>query len=265
MSSSSQRYISNELTHFVGRGLAIDAQYKIFQTILSSGFLSHPPHDRKVVGNLFVNPDAKLSKNEMFLPQIVCFCDIPIEDLDIHISKYSPFGIAFEKDLIAQNGGAPVFYIPVDAKVRSQRDFPFDIMNRVSSSNELQEFARQFNKAQYFDWMVGFYIHQFDEIEQRILEDNGSSGAPDELHAIGELQRLFNFHILSHIKFFDHNLPDDHPENFYFEREWRLLGNLNFNLDDVTRVILPKAFARDFRRDQPEYYGQITFSDLPIS
>jgi len=39
-----QRYISRELTHFVGRGLPLEEQYGTFIKILSSGWITHPPH-----------------------------------------------------------------------------------------------------------------------------------------------------------------------------------------------------------------------------
>ena len=95
-----QRYISNELTHFIGRGKPINSQYNLLIKILREGWLTHPPHNPNIRGNLTVKPSAKISKNEMYSPQIVCFCDIPIEDLSIHIKKYSRFGISFSKDFI---------------------------------------------------------------------------------------------------------------------------------------------------------------------
>jgi len=256
-----QRYISNELTHFVGRSLDTKDQYSVLQDIISSGFLSHPPHDKRIVGNLVVNPEAKLSENEMFLPQVVCFCDIPIEDLPIHIRKYGPFGLSFEKEFIVQHGGAPAFYIPYFARVKSEWGYPPEMMNKASSSDELQELAKGFNKADYFDWMVKFYLEFFDQIEDRICEAKIGSDFPYNIHEVVELQRFINFHILSYTKFFNHDLPDDHNDNYYFEREWRIIGNLNFELDDISRVIIPKSFAKSFKIDQPNYYGQITFSD----
>ena len=75
------------------------------------------------------------------------------------------------------------------------------------------------------------------------------------------MQRFFDFHIFSFIKLFDDSLPDKDPENYYMEREWRLLGNLKFSFDNVVRVILPQKFAQQFRNDIPDYVGQITFSD----
>jgi hypothetical protein len=41
-----QRYVSPELTHFVGRGLSEDQQYALLvNDILKAGWLMHPPID----------------------------------------------------------------------------------------------------------------------------------------------------------------------------------------------------------------------------
>ena len=42
----------------------------------------------------------------------LCFCDIPIAELSIHVKKYSCFGLSFSKQFIIGKGGKPVLYIP---------------------------------------------------------------------------------------------------------------------------------------------------------
>jgi hypothetical protein len=69
------------------------------------------------------------------------------------------------------------------------------------------------------------------------------------------------FYVFSFLKFFDGSAIDEDPENYYMEREWRMLGSLNFRLRNVHRIILPESFAKQFREDIPEYFGQITFVD----
>jgi hypothetical protein len=60
----SQRYISKELTHFVGRKLSTEeARYGVLVEILKSGWLMHPPHQFWQTG-LTVNPAASL--NDMY-------------------------------------------------------------------------------------------------------------------------------------------------------------------------------------------------------
>jgi hypothetical protein len=74
-----------------------------------------------------------------------------------------------------------------------------------------------------------------------------------------DVQFFLDYNIFSFLKVFDDSLPDEDPENFYMEREWRMLGNLRFAMDDVYRVILPQSFAKRLRKDVPTYTGQVTF------
>src|SRR5437868_14894812 len=97
---SLQRYISIELTHFVGRGKPEDEQYSLLIRILKSGWLTHPPHDPTALSKFETNGPKLFSTGERFVADIVCFCDIPVEDLPIHMQKYSQFGIAFPKTFL---------------------------------------------------------------------------------------------------------------------------------------------------------------------
>lgn len=78
---------------------------------------------------------------------------------------------------------------------------------------------------------------------------------------LSELQRFLDFHIFSYLKFFNHSYPDSHKENYYFEREWRVVGNVQFKIEDVKRVFIPGKCAKQFRQDCPQYYGQLSFLD----
>ncbi|MDC4225865.1 MAG: hypothetical protein MPW15_16855 [Candidatus Manganitrophus sp.] len=77
--------------------------------IITSGWLTHPPHDPTISGQLTVNTDARISDNEMYFPQIICFSDIPIGELDIHIQKFSRFGLSFLKSFLVEAGGQSGF------------------------------------------------------------------------------------------------------------------------------------------------------------
>jgi hypothetical protein len=67
--------------------------------------------------------------------------------------------------------------------------------------------------------------------------------------------------VFSFIKFFDDSTSDQDAANVYMEREWRVLGDVNFTLSDVHRVFMPQHYAEHFRADLPNYVGQLTFSD----
>jgi hypothetical protein len=50
----SQRYVSSELSHFVGKGLPEDDQYNLLvNKILKPGWLTHPPHDLTIARTLY--------------------------------------------------------------------------------------------------------------------------------------------------------------------------------------------------------------------
>ena len=269
---SLQRYISKELSHFVGRGLDEESQYQLLIEILQSGWLTYPPHNPQInMRQVFIDEYKKLSKNEMYRPSMICFCDIPVGDLKLHIRKYSPFGIAFSKDFIIDHGGAPVFYLPLSTQARKIKRLSGERMNEllasalakgnVSIEPEDEDWEIK-NIGDYFDEMTKMYQELLDLINA-LMNKN-----PDNQEPANNLERIYNltdfrvfldFYFWSYLKFFDHSLPEDHPDNYYFEREWRMLDNLNFTIGDVKRVFIPEKYAEKFRRDFPECSGQLTF------
>ena len=117
-----QRYVSKELSHFVGRVKSEEEQYGILLQILREGILLAPSSARvggeageplRIGYELVTNPAEPIG--ERFRANVVCFCDIPVEDLTIHTAKYSRFGLAFEKDFLVERGASPVFYIDTRA------------------------------------------------------------------------------------------------------------------------------------------------------
>src|SRR4051812_39367143 len=99
-----QPYVSDELTHFTGRGKSESEQYATLVQILKSGFLKSPAliaggKPRGEVGRrtLVRNPSQKICDGGVYLSSVVCFCDIPPSAFAIHMAKYSHFGVAFAK------------------------------------------------------------------------------------------------------------------------------------------------------------------------
>lgn len=240
-----QRYVSDELTHFVGRGLHEHAQFDLLVEILRTGTLSPPPHGPGVEGRVSIDRAASVSRNEAYDPEAVCFCDIPVGDLDLHIRKYSPFGIAFRKPLLVERGASPVFYVAGASVTRIP-----DLAGRG---------AQRTTRAEYFDRMVREYHLLRDQAEARL--EGLPEGSKDRAfyQDLLRLAHFLDFEVWSYLKFFHYPTDDADPENYYMEREWRLLGTLRFGLDHVRRVILPEAYARGFRDRFPGYHGQLIF------
>jgi hypothetical protein len=88
---------------------------------------------------------------------------------------------------------------------------------------------------------------------------------PTSMTPHDQFQPLFAFFVLNllgFIKGFDSTRKEHESENYYMEREWRVLTDFEFKLSNVERVILPRNYAKRFRRDFSEYYGQIHYPDL---
>jgi hypothetical protein len=85
-----QRYVSNELTHFLGRGLENDDdRYDLLVKILREGWLTYPPHDHTKPVPEYFDGGKLISTDGLVVRCIVCFCDIPMSDYKLHMTKYS--------------------------------------------------------------------------------------------------------------------------------------------------------------------------------
>jgi len=265
MSGLTQRYISKELFHFVGRGLEQDQQFHRLLKIVNEGWITHPPHNPNISGNLRVNISAKISNNEMYSPEIVCFSDIPIQDLSIHINKYSAFGLSFSKEFIASKGGIPVHYIPQNGAVSKIRDLKSDedrkIINEHGHINSMEYMYETVSNADYFDSMLEEYHNVFQIFRDVAHKKDPQPGVSGLFKRVIDLERFLGFYIFSYFKFFDHMLNDDHEDNYYFEREWRVIGNVKFSLSDIKTMFMPTRFSEKFREGCPQYSGQLILVD----
>ena len=239
-----QRYVSDELTHFVGRGRSEEDQFDLLLHILQSGRLLPAPEEGGVDGDLVIDLQAPVSGNEAYCPEAVCFCDIPVGDLDIHIRKYSAFGIAFRKPFVVERGATPMFYVAA--------------RSRTWAPSAPGEAPRPLARADAFDEQVRAYQRLRDEAHHRAA--TLPPGPERDFHErFLRLAHFLDFEVLSFLKMFDYPTADEDPENYYMEREWRLLGPLEFSHPDVRRVILPESYAARFRKAFPDYAGQVTF------
>lgn len=239
--SPRQRYISKELTHFVGAGLRGQPdyetrQYELMTTILRSGSLKpRPDFPKGVVAISIRNILGQLSTNEAYVPYCVCFADIPEGDFDLHIEKYSRFGLGFQKPFLIEQGANPMFYVANNKQV-ARSAFT---ANQARLSDESDAFWNAYRRLEEMMW-------------------GPISGQIRELLEV--IHKFLGFHVFPYLKFFDDGLPDEDHHNYYMEREWRVLGTVRFRLSDVRRIVLPEEFSSRFRQDFPDYSGQLTFA-----
>lgn len=292
MTTISQRYVSHELSHFVGRGRPEPDQYDVLvNKILKTGWITHGPHhDPSVPRGVSLDLSKPISTGELIKEQVVCFCDIPADDLEIHTSKYSKFGLSFKKDFLIAKGACPVFYVANENPVPVSEMFsPDDFLDRLKAARA----NNVADRALYFDTSVravldlmaaldviisdepGRYfkglspadfksrlqkLMGISESETMMLETTlrGNGQAAKTVRMIADF--LLNY-VFTYFKCFDakRSMVDEH--NYYMEREWRVANNVSFSLSDVSRVFFPQKYAAQFRADLPAYIGQVTFLD----
>jgi Putative abortive phage resistance protein AbiGi, antitoxin len=288
-----QRYVSDELTHFVGKGKTQDEQYDIFvNKILRTGWLTYPPHDLNRPRRLAVDFSQPISTDQALKYEVVCFCDIPETDLPIHVRKYSGFGLAFKKEFLIGKGACPVFYVANESPTSATELWPpgnfMTDQVQAARARGLIDRALLFSVSarQLLDIFAALDAISNDE-GQRFFQGGGALPpeecksrlcalfdlSEEQVSAIEQALRenqqaartiasLRNFlinEVFSFIKCFEATRPFEDEANYYMEREWRIANHVNFRLDDVSRVFLPAPYARRFRADLPAYIGQISF------
>jgi len=243
-----QRYVSSDLTHFVGRRRKNQTErYKLLKRILNTGLLKASPKPKgtgPLVRVFQKDPELRLSSNLACGLPAVCFCDIPLCDLPVHMIKYKEFGLAFSKDFLADFGALPILYVPMCGRPSS---LPYEgyARGRVASQTVcFDEFWRVFNR-----------------VDLALSQLRNQKGLEPLTKDLQRMITFLEFHLVSNLKFFDHRLSDIDPDNFYMEREWRVCQDIPFTLDDVVRVILPERFSTQFRRDFRRFDGEVVFAD----
>jgi len=224
-----QKYIAKELTHFT------ETYEKLCAILEDRVLLGGPDIEFSRRGGVeFISWYKKdISKNEMIKVNKVCFSDIPEGQTDIHKAKYGDFGIAFDKDFIVRKGGIPVHYVPCEAVINPMW------------SNEGE------TRADFFNRMTKELYDYFDSLIVEYSRDDEKKKKYQRLHEFIEI------HIKPYYKFFDHTLPDAHTDNYYFEREWYVAGNVKFKMSDIRNVLLPQKDESKFRQKFPEYKGTV--------
>lgn len=99
---------------------------------------------------------------------------------------------------------------------------------------------------------------------QTITEKNGEEALELAKSAkkLAQLSAYITEYVFSYCVPFSSILGESDKNQFYMEREWRVRGDVDFLLSDLARVFLPRKRAARFRADLPDYYGQLTFSEL---
>lgn len=66
-----------------------------------------------IPANLATDDEVDLITEELIVPTVTCFCDIPFEHLGTHLERYGLFGLSFDRNFLARHGARAVSYVPV--------------------------------------------------------------------------------------------------------------------------------------------------------
>lgn len=211
------------------------------------------------------------------------------------MKKYSEFGLAFPKPFLLRKGANPVFYVEPNSYAFADGPFvaPEPILDQLHDALISDTLTRGllFEVTAYnivdFIYAILAILKEIEEfkvadrndqariqgVRQKIkLTLNLDEQSCDDLfkilrnndvlqYIVHQFYHFFVSNFFGFMKVFDSKLSEDDMNNYYMEREWRVVGNIHFHINDVERVILPREFASQFRADFPDYSGQIHFSD----
>lgn len=236
------KYTSDELFHFVGHSSPEDdeANYEVLKKILRSKCISHPPHDG-TWGKIGYKTtwSEELATEKLIVPNITCYADIPYKALGTHVSKYGRFGLALPAWLLTKYGARPVTYVPM-------RSDDWQSCNGLTLLRDIE--AR----------VKGYYEQVVEKTEPPEAKGIPVGKKPeDRVAAVHAVHHLLMKDFLAFIKPFNSELPHNHPNNYYTEREWRKYGNMQFEEKQVSRIIVAEGFKSSAQADFPEYEGRI--------
>lgn len=235
------KYISDELFHFFGRPTPTDHErnYQVLKAVLASGCISHPPHE---VGHGKVSyqldMDRRLAREEMLVPTVTCYCDIPYELLAPHIGKYGAFGLSFSRHALTKAGARPVVYVPCR---------PDDWRGVFTGHTLLDELESTFRAVrEQKDALAGSGVEV-----PRSISLGGTVQTPIE--ALVKAEHTLALRLLAFVKPYESTLDQSDPRYYYSEREWRKLGNFLFSPQDVQRIVVHASFLERATQELPEF------------
>jgi protein associated with RNAse G/E len=200
---------------------------------------------------------------------MVCFCDIPLSKIKLHLTKYGKYGIGLKKSWGAENGLSPVFY--VDYKCQTSKlieilstfsnEFHDNLMQMTYESylSRLVMYVKSYEGKMYRNGKYTKLIRFYDEREWRwvpeILPGNNRMNLTKSEFSDSQFRSLMNENISNSFRL--HFYPDDiqylvidnesEIDNF-IEKVERIKGR--FNPETVkrltSRIITREQIISDF-------------------
>ncbi|MFH0910399.1 MAG: abortive infection system antitoxin AbiGi family protein, partial [Planctomycetota bacterium] len=240
-------YVSNVLTHWIGRGKHSDEQYEILkEKILKKKELMYNKCPWQF-------PAQKSNMPEGIMIPMISFADIPFSESSSHCSKYSRFGISFCKSYLASRLACPVGYIIN----------PFIYDNYVVIQNALCKIKSMLPTAtnqeiavEYIDDVINRFQYMMCFMENYSKENFWSLSADRKWQTdyVGK-------------SYFEDNTA------LYYEREWRMVlsdtakallfnverdGKTFFKYDEqyIKWIIVPRQYLERLKIEQDDVFSE---------
>lgn len=239
---ANSNYTSDALYHFVGRGTLNDDErtFGILLNVLETMCVSHPPHK---VGwgelTLEISPEASIIGDSLVAPRIVCFCDIPLDSMGIHRTKYGNFGVGIDRDYLARHGCRPVMYFPYNPN----------------------DWGTAYGKSLIEDIEAKFRAIRHLAEQEGATEFSRSMGDVPQHAQMSCIESAFSKDFLAFVKAYDYTLPKKHEDCFYMEREWRRIGGVMFTNETLLSVVIPTGFKDRLLAKHPDLEPKLQFLD----
>jgi hypothetical protein len=229
--------------HFVGHATP-DNDVKNFETICkvhTDCCISHKPHG-STPGKISytVDIDKRLFSEELIVPTVTCFADIPELSLAVHVTKYGRFGLGFSRHFLTYKGARPVTYIPL-------RD---DVFQGIFGCALLQDIEA------VYKGFLALYETKITNTAKQMSRSLGVIPSTEEETLIG-IKSVIEKDFLAFLKPFNSQLDASDPQNYYMEREWRKFANLQFSFNDVRKVYVAQGYKDSLARMFPALVSPI--------
>ena len=242
-------FISPELFHFVGHANPDDheANFALLCRVLQGGCISHAPHTNDWGAVSYtVDLSKRLHFEELVVPTVTCYCDIPLSSLAVHTAKYGAFGLSLSRHHLIKLGARPVIYVPVRAD---------DWGNSRGGGTALLSSL----EASYRGLITQLVPPMVDTATRSMVPGDVPTTPEDAAH---HLKRTLGLEVLAFIKPYDATLDEGDPSYYYAEREWRKFGNMRFEPLDVVHVVVHPEYIERARAELPGYAERICGTPL---
>lgn len=147
---------------------------------------------------------------------VVCLADIPIQSLSYHASHYGRVAIGFKRQSAISSGFNPVLYCSDKSSAMIKW------LNIKKSSELVKNYLSSVDESPTTDFKVEASLTIVKELSS-ILADS-----------LSDFERLFKNYSLRA----EHS---SHIDRILNEREWRLLVDYQFEIEDISMIIVPET------------------------